>query len=139
MILFSLNFRLTMKLKTFVAFHSFEAAYLAVLAILPFIAAIRIVATLLITFLVSYGVLSIIRKLMRQCISVSGQTVIITGCDTGEKELYKYKYHSKIIQFIWLVESKVEIHLTGSQWYSVCCTFKQRTMFIVDATYTFFT
>lgn len=72
-----------MKLKTFLAFHSFEAAYLAVLAILPFIAAIRMVATLLITFLVSYGVISLIRKLTKRGIEVNGQTVIISGCDTG--------------------------------------------------------
>ncbi|XP_045212656.2 D-beta-hydroxybutyrate dehydrogenase, mitochondrial-like [Mercenaria mercenaria] len=72
-----------MKWKTYIAYHSFEFAYLVVLAILPFIAAIRIVATLLITFLVACGVISLVRKLTRRCVDVNGQTVIISGCDTG--------------------------------------------------------
>jgi uncharacterized membrane protein len=72
-----------MKLKTSIAFHSFELAYLVVLAILPFIAAIKIVATILVSFLLLWCLLALIKKLTKRCISMNGQTVVISGCDTG--------------------------------------------------------
>lgn len=74
---------MTMKTTTFLAFHAFELAYLVVLAVLPFIASIRIIAVMLITFLVGAGSMGVYRKLTRRCHQGSGQTVIITGCDTG--------------------------------------------------------
>ncbi|XP_060586050.1 D-beta-hydroxybutyrate dehydrogenase, mitochondrial-like [Ruditapes philippinarum] len=75
--------KINMKLKTSIAFHSFELAYLVVLAILPFIAAIKIVATILVSFLLLCSLLALIKKLTKRCISMNGQTVVISGCDTG--------------------------------------------------------
>lgn len=72
-----------MKLSTFIAFHSFELAYLGVLAVLPFIASVRIIAVVLITFLVGAAVTAIYRKITRRRVHIDGQTVVITGCDTG--------------------------------------------------------
>ncbi|XP_052262045.1 D-beta-hydroxybutyrate dehydrogenase, mitochondrial-like isoform X1 [Dreissena polymorpha] len=72
-----------MEIKTFFAFHSFELAYLAVLAVLPFIAAIRIVATTLIGAGLFLGFITLLRKLTYKTIDIDGQAVVISGCDTG--------------------------------------------------------
>lgn len=73
-----------MKITTKLAFHSFELAYLGVLAILPFVVSIRIVATTLITCLLCVGLVALYRKLSRKCVKGVGQTVVISGCDTGK-------------------------------------------------------
>lgn len=70
-------------MKTWLAWHSFEVAYLGVLVILPFIVAIRVVATVLISFLLLLGLTAVVRRLTRKRLAVDQQTVVITGCDTG--------------------------------------------------------
>jgi len=75
---------MTMKATTFLAFHSFELAYLCVLAVLPFIASIRIVTVTVLTCLACIAVVALFKKVTRKCVRGCGQTVVITGCDTGE-------------------------------------------------------
>ncbi|XP_052780443.1 D-beta-hydroxybutyrate dehydrogenase, mitochondrial-like isoform X2 [Mya arenaria] len=72
-----------MKFKQWIAWHLFELGYLAVLAVLPFIAAIKSVATVLISGLLLIAFIAVIRKITRKLVDVDGQTVVISGCDTG--------------------------------------------------------
>lgn len=72
-----------MKWKQFLAFHTFEAAYLAALAVLPFIVRIPLISFLLLLFFLVCVIVGLVRKFLWKTITVSGQGIVITGCDTG--------------------------------------------------------
>ena len=70
--------------KQVVGFHLFEVAYLAILAVLPFIVSLRYISTCCIMLLVILLVISLYKKFCYKKIEVRGQGVVITGCDTGK-------------------------------------------------------
>ena len=73
-----------MNVKTLLAFHSFEALYLAALAVLPFIVVQKVVAAVIITVTVFLGINTLYKKLTYKAITVDKQGVVVTGCDTGK-------------------------------------------------------
>ena len=73
-----------MNVKTLLAFHSFEALYLAALAVLPFIVVQKVVAAVIITVTVFLGINTLYKKLKYKAITVDKQGVVVTGCDTGK-------------------------------------------------------
>lgn len=69
--------------KQIFSFHLFEAVYLAVLGVLPFIVWQPFISTLCMLVLVSLLVISLYKRITYKRIEVKGQGVVITGCDTG--------------------------------------------------------
>ncbi|XP_046351850.1 D-beta-hydroxybutyrate dehydrogenase, mitochondrial-like [Haliotis rufescens] len=72
-----------MKLKQFVHLQVFELFYLLVLAFLPFIVAQKVVGLTILTVIGVFGFCYIFKKLLTKTIEITGQAVLITGCDSG--------------------------------------------------------
>ncbi|XP_067673652.1 17-beta-hydroxysteroid dehydrogenase type 6-like isoform X1 [Haliotis asinina] len=72
-----------MKLKQFVQHQVFELIYLLVLAFLPFFVAQKVVGLTILTVIGVSGFYYLFKRLTNKTIEITGQAVLITGCDSG--------------------------------------------------------
>ncbi|KAL5018110.1 hypothetical protein ScPMuIL_003832 [Solemya velum] len=72
-----------MKITDYVGLQFFEGAYMVVLALLLYVVFQRCISIFLISLTVLYGLPTLIKRSRVRKIDLTGQGVLITGCDTG--------------------------------------------------------